>query len=600
MSLLLSTHQLEKSMGDRQLFSGLSFGVQEKQKIALLGSNGAGKSTLLKILAGQEDFDGGEVSPRKNLKMAYVAQEEQFDENQTAQKVAENALIAFGFDSEQAAIQASIYLSMAGFEKAETLCKELSGGWKKRLNIAIALAKDPDLLLLDEPTNHLDWEGILWLEDQLKVFEKAFLIVSHDREFLKNQCQEFMEINPLYADGFLHLKCSYEKFLEKKQEYLENQLSLQESLSNKARRETEWLRAGVKARTTKSQSRIKEAHQLLENLGQLKARTRSAQARVNIQIEAAGKSSKKLIECKDLNIHYDDKMILENFNITWGPNKCIGLLGENASGKTSLLKVLAQQATNYKGHLFHADELRIVYFDQKRTQLDPTSNILEYLGDGADHVTFKDRSLHVAAYAAQFLFDSHRVHLPISRLSGGEQARLLIAKLLLQPADVLLLDEPTNDLDIQTIEMLEESLLQFPGLSILVSHDRYFLKNLCQDFLSLDGKGNWQNYPDMEQWLKFRKNSTEPTHNIEPEPKKKTKPKVKISYNDKKKFENIETEIATAEAELATAQQAVESNTDFSDHVKTQNLIDTMNEKQKKLDDLFVFWEEMEEKLSNK
>jgi ATP-binding cassette subfamily F protein uup len=581
-------------MGDRTLFSNLSFGLHEKQKRALLGPNGAGKSTLLKILSQQETYEGGEVTYKKNLRMAYVAQEDQFPEKRSVLEIASERLESSGFDKSQSGVQAAIYLSMAGFTSLEESISKLSGGWRKRLSLAIALAQEPELLLLDEPTNHLDWEGILWLEDQLKVFGNSFLVVSHDREFLKNLCHEFMEINKLYKDGVFINQGTYEQFLEKKEGYLQGQLAQQASLSNKVRRETEWLRAGIKARTTKSQSRIKEAHQLIDDLSEMKSRTQSVSQQMKIRIDSAGKKSKKMIACDSLSISYGDKTILDNFECVWGPQQCIGLLGDNGSGKTSLLKVLAKKANNYQGSLFHAEDLKIVYFDQKRESLSREENLLDYLGDGSDHVQFLGRSLHVASYASQFLFDSHRMNLPIGRLSGGEQARLLIAKLLLQPADVLILDEPTNDLDIETLEILESSLSQFPGLCILVSHDRYFLKNLCHQFLALDGEGGWQVYAEVRQWLRNRKTKEEKKTSPKKSPSPKTR--VKLSYQDKRKLENIEDEIAKAEGELAQAQKALESFTDFSDHAKMNELTKTMNDKQKSLDALFEFWQEMEEK----
>jgi ABC transport system ATP-binding/permease protein len=614
MSLLLTAHQVEKTMGTEQLFHELSFSIHERQKIALLGPNGAGKSTLLKMLVGIETTDGGDISTKKNLKMAYVPQEDSFPQDSTIQEVTTQALIKDGLPADEAEIQATIHLSIVGFEEFDKKVKILSGGWRKRLSLAIAFAKEPELLLLDEPTNHMDWDGILWLEDQLKSFKKALLIVSHDREFLKNQCQEFMEINRLYKNGYFSLKCSYEEFLEKKQEYIQMQQNMQDSMANKARREVDWLRAGVKARTTKSSSRIKEAHQLLDNLEQVKKRNFSARSKVNIEIDSSGKKSKKFLEIKDLNIAYGDKKILENFDILLGPKMRIGLLGNNASGKTSLLRVISGLADNYSGSVYKAEGLKFVYFDQKREALDQNANLLKYLGDGSDFVQFKDRSIHVASYAAQFLFHSQKMQLPISRLSGGEQARLLIAKLLLQPADILVLDEPTNDLDIDTIEILEQSLTEFPGLVLVVSHDRYFLKSLCTKYLSLDGRGGWNIFADMHQWFVWQNQTTHsigdksdnPTlsafpksgSSLEEDNKTNHNKKLKISYKDKRQWETIEADIAQAENAVQEAQSALDANTDFSDHTQVEKLVKILSEKQKKLDELFVFWEKME-KLMN-
>ncbi len=597
MSLLISIQKVEKTMGDRRLFHNLSFGINDKEKIALLGPNGAGKSTLLKILAGIEPADEGEVSPRRNLKLAYVPQEDSFPEQLSAIECILKELQQFGLDEDTCQVQASVYLSMAGFENHNISISKLSGGWKKRLSLAIAFAKDPDLLLLDEPTNHLDWDGIEWLEGQMQTFNNSVLIISHDRKFLNNQCQSFMEINALYEDGYFHLKGDYENFLEKRKEYQEQQIKKQESLGNKARREVEWLRAGVKARTTKSQSRIKEAHQLLEDLGDIKQRNFSGNRKSQIQIEEGGKRSKKLIETKNLEVFYGENILLKDFNLTMGPKQCIGVLGDNASGKTSLLKVLAQEVDNFRGTLFHAENLKIVYFDQKRASLNQDINLMEYLGDGSDHVTLNGRSLHVASYASRFLFDSQKMNLPIKRLSGGEQARLLIAKILLQPADALILDEPTNDLDITTIELLEESLKQFQGLTLLVSHDRYFLNECCDKYIALDGKGNWQIYPNLDQWLRDRNpiqvTKKKTTDQVE---QKKVTEKIKLSYNEKRFLENIEETLLIEEGQLEDCKKAVADHQDYSDHAKTQSLVSSLDEQQRKVDNLYQQWQILEEK----
>lgn len=586
-------------MGSQKLFDQLSFGIHEKQKIALLGPNGAGKSTLLKILAEQEPPDQGEISPRKNLTMAYVPQEDQFDANVSILEAACQKLIEFGLDPNEVEVQASIQLSIVGFESFDKKISTLSGGWRKRLSLAIAFAKEPELLLLDEPTNHMDWDGILWLEGQLKNFKNAFMIVSHDREFLRNQCEQFMEINRLYKSGYFSIESSYEDFLTKKEDYIKTQQNLQESMSNKARREVEWLRAGVKARTTKSQSRIKDAHQLLNNLQEVKQRNFAARSKVNIEIDSAGKRSKKYIEIKQLDIAYGENKILNRLDLLLGPKTCIGLLGDNASGKTSLLKVIAGVADNFDGSLFRADGLKFVYFDQKRESLDQNINLLEYLGDGADHIQFKGRSIHVASYAAQFLFHSQKMNLPIAKLSGGEQARLLIAKLLLQPADVLVLDEPTNDLDISTIEILEQSLLDFPGLVIVVSHDRYFLKSICQKYLSLDGKGGWNLFADMSQWLKSRNKNEINISAKETKVKKQSSKKVKLSYKEKRQMETIEEDIALAEKELQMAQDNMDKNDNFSDHEVMKALVTSLEEKQARVDELYTFWQNIEEKMNS-
>ena len=598
MSLLISVFEIEKSVGDKTLFSELSFGLHEKQRVALLGPNGSGKSTLLKILNGQDSSDSGKVSPKRNLQMAYCSQLDFFPEDQSIKVIAETDLRKFGMSPDHAEIQAAIYLSMAGFEDLSVTPKHLSGGWKKRLSLAIAFACEPELLLLDEPTNHLDWEGIEWLEGQLKTFTNTIFMVSHDREFIKNQCTEFMEISPIYKDGTLFLKDSYDKFLEKRADYLESLKSQKESLGNKARRELDWLRAGVKARTTKSQSRIKEAHQLFDQVDDVKTRHSAASKNLQIKIESAGKKSKKLIELKELSIAYPKKKIVDDLNLLLGPNTCLGILGDNGSGKTSLLKVIAREAENFKGELFHADGLKIVYFDQKRDAMESGQSIAQYLGEGSDHVSLGEKSLHVAAYASQFRFENTKLNQPVEKLSGGERARLMIAKLLLQPADLLILDEPTNDLDIETIEKLEESLSGFPGAVLLVSHDRSFLSNTCNKFLALDQESGWEFYADLNQWLTQRTSTKNPSSAKDKNKVKQTE-KVKLSYKEKKQWETIETDIAKAETKVQELQNDLDSNTNFDDHEKIQKLVDALEQAQTKLDKLYQTWEELEIKMDS-
>lgn len=584
-------------MGSKLLFDGLSFGVSERERLGLLGPNGAGKSTLLKILAGLETPDEGEVAASKGLRVAYVAQESTFPEEEILTSIVKKDLIATGMEDMEAEVQATIYLSMVGFEDLEKKVNALSGGWRKRLSLAIAFAQDPDLLILDEPTNHMDWDGILWLENWLSSYKKAFLLVSHDRVFLEKLCNKTMEINRLYKDGYLSFDCGYQKFLERKAEYIQSQMNLQDSMSNKARREVDWLRAGVKARTTKSRSRINDAHQLLDDLSQVKMRNQSAKAKVRVEIDAAGRLSKKLIELKGFNLSYGENQLIKNLDLLLGPKTCLGLLGANGSGKTSLLKVIAGDANNYTGELFRADGLKVVYFDQKREALPQNQTLIEFLGDGSDHTIFKGQSVNVAAYASRFLFASDKMNLKISQLSGGEQARLLIAKLLLQPADVLILDEPTNDLDIDSIEVLEESLAKFPGLVILVSHDRYFLSVLCQKLLALDGQGGWTHFADINQWLsaKQKESRSETTPTKEPT-KTPNKQKVKLSYKEKRQLETIDQDIETAEKELAKAQAELEKPEVYSDREKMQKSAQRAQEKQKTLDDLYEIWSNLEEK----
>lgn len=588
-------------MGSKLLFEGLSLGINEGEKIGLIGPNGAGKSTLLKLLAGVDTPDEGEVNRRKNLNMAFVAQEPLFESESGARTYLAKRLENLGMDHFDAEIKASMSLSMAGFTDLEVPIQTLSGGWRKRLSIALAIAQEPDVLILDEPTNHMDWDGILWLENYLKSFKRSIVLVSHDRTFLDNVTNRIVEIHRLYRDGYLSFDCSYHEFISKKEEYIKTQMALQDSMSNKARREVEWLRSNAQARTTKQQARIKEAHALLDDLDTIKSRNSSVHSKTRLEIDATGRKSKKLIELKDLTVNFGDKVLVKNLNIALGPGKCLGLLGDNGTGKTSLLKVIQGTATNFTGEVKRAEDLKIVYFDQKREELPLNESLIQFLGDGSDYVVFKDASVHVNSYASRFLFSAEKMQLKISQLSGGEQARLLIAKLLLQPADILILDEPTNDLDIDTIEILESTLSGYVGLILLVSHDRYFLGQLCDQYLALNGAGSWATYAEIGQWLRERasKDSNSKKSNDTVSASSASKNKVRLSYKEKMALETIETDIASAEQDVEKAQSALADPAVLADRGRLTQATAEFETRQKRVDELYELWGALEEKKKN-
>lgn len=629
MTPLVSLNQIQITMGSKLLFEDLSLGIFDNEKIGLIGPNGAGKSTLLKIISGLEKPDKGEVNVRRNLKISYLSQTSTFDDQKTVTQYIVDHLIQKHFMNEtDAEVQAAIELSMAGFENTDQKISELSGGWRKRLAMATCLAEDPDLLILDEPTNHMDWDGIMWLERTLQSLKKPYVLVSHDRIFLNQLTTRTIEINPLYSEGYLSFNAPYFDFLLKKEEYVEAQMKLQKVLSNKAKREIDWLRAGVKARTTKSSARMKDAYELIDQLKDVKQRNFSGQMTTRLEIDATQRKSKKLIEIINLNIgfkdndndkdknkeidknkdRYKDKVLIKDLNIVLGPKYGLGIIGQNGSGKTTFLKTLQNPELALSGTLKTAEDLKIVYFDQKRETLPLEKNLMQFLGDDSDQVVFKDKSMHVASYASRFLFTAEKMHLKIAHLSGGEQARLLIAKLFLQPADVLILDEPTNDLDIDTIEVIEQTLSEFEGLLLVVSHDRKFLKELCHNYLVFEGDGNWANYANLDQWLKDNKKtlgfgkaeSVSKSLPIDVPVVKKTS--AKLSYKDKLALETIEEDIHKAEEALLLASQELE-NLNNSKSSNNSNLKDQLNLKiealtkaQAEVDRLYALWNELESK----
>ena len=588
----ITAKEISKTLGTKTLFEDLSLTISEGERIGLIGTNGAGKSTLLKILADQMSYDTGEIKYKKKLFISYVPQEEIFSTDQSILETVK-AHLQQGprrLSEDESLLRAQIYLSQFGFEDLETQVSKLSGGWKKKLSLLKSFAEEPDLIILDEPTNHLDWEGIFWLESYLKNQFSSYIIVSHDREFLNNLTNKTIELSRAFPEGYLDSATPYYEFIKHKEELLRIQGKTQKVLKNTAKKETQWLNAGVKARTTKNQGRIKEAHKLLDELEEVKERNRHNLRRSNITVQDSDRKTKKLIEVENLDISYPGSLLIEKLSFTLGPSSCLGLIGHNGSGKTSLIKeLLNTKNPNVK----HAHDLKIVYFSQLKESLPEEGNLMDYLGDGSKYVVFKDQNIHVAAYASQFLFDSEKMTVPITALSGGEKARLNLAKILLKPADVLIFDEPTNDLDVETIEVLENIISKFNGLSLLVSHDRRFLKKLCTKYLYIDGKGNWCFYATLEQSLDALKNintnseKTTSTTTKEPEAKKNKK----LSYNDKKFLEDVENIILTAEEEIESINKKLNEAVLEKDSEKIQSLSVLLSDQQKKVSDLYAKWE---------
>ncbi len=497
MALLLNAQELEIRYGPEALFRNLSFNISEGDRTGLIGPNGSGKSTLLEILAGRRRPDKGAVAPRKNTKLSYVAQIADFAKGETIRTVVRKALDRAQVPEAERERLEGETLGRAGFTDFDILAEALSGGWRKRLAIAEALVARPDILLLDEPTNHLDLAGIEWLERLLQNAAFACVVVSHDRYFLENAVTEVAELNRVYPDGILRVGGKYSAFLEKKSEFLAAQARHQEALENRVRNEIAWLRRGPKARATKAKARIDNAYELIGELKDLNSRTRTSSA--DIDFTATERATKRLVSFEHVAFGYGERTIVKDLNFAITAGTRVGLVGPNGSGKTTLLRLLLGQMEPQGGVINPAPSLRVVYFEQDRT-LDPELTLRRALAPDGDSVIYQDRTIHVASWAARFLFTSEQLSQPVKRLSGGERARVLIAKLMLESADLLLLDEPTNDLDIETLEILEESLLEFRGALVLVTHDRFMLDRVSTVVLGLDGQGNNERFADYSQW----------------------------------------------------------------------------------------------------
>ncbi|HEY6386162.1 MAG TPA: ABC-F family ATP-binding cassette domain-containing protein, partial [Candidatus Acidoferrum sp.] len=494
---IISAQGLSKKYGVAPLFKNISFTVTERDRIGVIGPNGSGKSTLLEMLCGKTKPDSGDVAMRKGTRLSYVKQISEFAAGVTIQAVIESALDRVFMPQSERAARSAETLGRAGFTDLEIPAATLSGGWRKRLAIAEALVQNPDILLLDEPTNHLDLAGIEWLEKLLQKAAFASVVVSHDRYFLENVTNEIVEIDRAYEDGALRVKGNYSTFLEAKEEYLHAQRNRQEALENRVHTEIEWLRRGPKARTTKAKDRIDKAHKMIGDLAEVKTRTGTRTAQIDFS--STNRQTKQLIQLVGVTGAVGYRVLFENLNFTVTSGMRVGLVGPNGSGKTTLLRLLRGDLQPGAGKIRKAEPLRVVYFDQNR-ELDPDLLLRRALAPDSDAVIYQDQVIHVASWASRFLFTGEDLNRRVGKLSGGERARVLIAQLMLQPAGVLLLDEPTNDLDIPTLEILEESLLEFRGALVLVTHDRYMLDRVSTIVLGFDGLGGIERFADYSQW----------------------------------------------------------------------------------------------------
>ncbi|HVS34277.1 MAG TPA: ABC-F family ATP-binding cassette domain-containing protein, partial [Gemmataceae bacterium] len=488
MTLLLSVQGLTKSYGHRPLFAGLSLDLRAGERVGLVGPNGAGKSTLLRLLAGREDPDAGARSARRGARVGYVAQDDAFAPGQTVRTVLLSALAEEPIEEHERETWAAATLTQMGFTDADQPADILSGGWRKRLALARELVRKPDLLLLDEPTNHLDLPGIAWLQRLLRATPLGYLAATHDRAFLRAVADEVIEISRVYPTGYFRCTGCYDDFILQREEFLAGQASRQESVANQVRRETEWLGRKAAARTRKASSRIEDAARRREELEELKYRNAAAGAAA-FDFVATGRPTRKLLAAAGVAKSRGGRPLFSGLDLTLWPGSKLGLLGPNGSGKSTLLRVLGGELAPDGGTVTPAGGLRIVLFEQGRATLDPAATLRRALCPNGDAVMMAGRPQHVAARAKQFLFRPEQLEAPVGSLSGGEQARVRLAQLMLQPADLLLLDEPTNDLDIPALEVLEDALQEFTGALVLVSHDRALMDRLCTEVVGLDGRG---------------------------------------------------------------------------------------------------------------
>jgi ATP-binding cassette subfamily F protein uup len=646
---ILNAQSLTKQFGAKPLFHDISLTVEDGDRIGLIGPNGAGKSTLLAILAGQLEPDTGEMAVRRQARAAYVPQNSVFAPGLSIRQVLERALAATHVNENEREGRLRELSGRAGFTDlrpddadlslgAPNLSAEaasLSGGWRKRLAITEALLGEPEVMLLDEPTNHLDLAGIEWLEALLASSSFAAVTVSHDRYFLESTSSEIIELNRVYADGLLRVKGNFSHFLEEKEAYLDSQSRQQDSLRNRVKTEIEWLRRGPKARAGKSKARIGTAHAMIGKLAAMDERT--TVNTTGIDFEASHRKTKRLVEFKNVacavpaspaekaaeKLHPERgggfnpriepanrpgalapeaRRLFTGLNFILTAGMKVGLVGPNGSGKTTLLRLLRGELEPAEGTIRRATALRLVYFSQMR-ELDESLTLRRALAPEGDSVIHQGRVVHVASWAARFLFTSEQLNQPVRNLSGGERARVLIAKLMLEPADVLLLDEPTNDLDIPTLEILEDNLLDFPGALVLVTHDRYLLNRVSSTVLGLDGRGHAGRFADYGQWEDWMAEQ-EKAAQLKPEQKTNSansastanSAKKKLSYLEAREFAAIEKHVEKSDARLAKARTSIEDPAIASDADALQKALKELDAAQHESDTLYARWAELTEK----
>ncbi|MBI9088558.1 MAG: ABC-F family ATP-binding cassette domain-containing protein [Desulfobacterium sp.] len=593
MTLVFSYRSIFKSYGDTPVFDNLTINFEDDERLGLIGSNGSGKSTLLKLVADEDTPEQGERYLKKNTRLVYLPQKDKLDPDKTIQETLFDGLAQENLDDQEQYRRVKKMIGLGGFADASQACGTLSGGWRKRLAITRAVSLAPDILMLDEPTNHLDISGILWLEALLRDPDFAFVVVSHDRCFLEAVCKTVTELGRCYPEGFLKINGGYTTFIKEQARVLETQMRQEEVLSNKMKRETEWLRQGAKARSTKAKYRIDQADKLDDELSNIKIRNRQTD-RVKIDFNATHRKTKKLLTCEDIGKSLGDRQLFSKINLELLPGTRLGLVGDNGCGKTTFMNIIEGTLEPDQGSVKRADKLKVAVFDQNRSRLDPDITLKQALSPAGDAVVYNGQSVHVASWAKRFLFTPKQLTLPVRRLSGGEKARILIANIMLQPADLLLLDEPTNDLDIPSLEILEQSLVEFPGAIVLVSHDRFLLDRVATRVLHFDGNGGTGLYADCTQCLTPKAPVKKAKKTDKAKPVKNQRKSIKFSYKDKFELEQIETKILGAETEVSELELAMEDQLVMSNPEKLKDVCSRLQQGQESVERLYARWEELE------
>ncbi|MCJ7435849.1 MAG: ATP-binding cassette domain-containing protein [Anaerolineales bacterium] len=600
---LISLQEVSLGFGGPRLLEEVSLQIEQGESVGLLGRNGMGKSTLLKLVNGDIYPQSGAVSRQQNLRTAYLPQEVPAG---ITGKVFD--IVAGGLDTPhdehhwQGQLQVEQVISRMQLDAAMQF-EFLSAGMKRRVMLARGLVRDPELLLLDEPTNHLDIASIDWLEDFLKRWSGTLLFVTHDRVFLQKLTTRIIELD---RGRLFDWNCNYTTFLERKEAMLTTEAEQNILFDKKLAQEEIWIRKGIEARRTRNEGRVRA----LKRLREQRLERRERPGKVRMQIQAEKRSGKLVIEAENISYAFGDQPVVSDFTTTIQRGDKVGIIGPNGSGKTTLLRLLLGELTPQSGTVEHGTNLEIAYFDQLRAQLDDSKSVLDNVGQGSDSVTINGRTRNLNVYLEDFLFTRDRVNAPISALSGGERTRLLLARLFAQPANLLVLDEPTNDLDVETLEILEDLLLDYEGTLLLVSHDRAFLNNIVTSTLAMDGVGNitetvggYDDWQRQNESAKPESKPRRPTISAENDSQSSYEStSKKLSYKEQRALESQQRElielpqrIETLEADIHALSVAMADPKFYQkDNAEIALEVNRLNQLQEELARAYHRWEELE------
>ncbi|XYB86208.1 ABC transporter ATP-binding protein [Vibrio parahaemolyticus] len=631
---LLTIHNAQLAFGDHPLLDRAEFALQENERVCLVGRNGAGKSTLMKVLAGDILLDDGKIQITQDVVVSRLEQDPPRNQEGTVYEYVSGGLAEIGeqlkiyhdlldlvaqdpsekninrlakiqeqldhsnawrFDDRVKNVLSALKLS------PDTLLRDLSGGWQRKAALARALVCDPDVLLLDEPTNHLDVTTIEWLENFLKDFKGSIIFISHDRAFIKSMATRIVDLDRGQLSSF---PGDYDNYLLEKEEMLRVEEMQNAEFDKKLAQEEVWIRQGIKARRTRNEGRVRALKKLREE----RRDRREVQGKVNLNIDDASRSGKIVFEAENVSFAYDGKQIVDNFSFNIMRGDRIALIGPNGCGKSTVLKLLLGQLEAQSGRLHCGTKLEVAYFDQYREILDPEKTVIDNLADGKQEVMVGGRQRHALSYLQDFLFAPKRARTPVKALSGGEKNRLLLARILLKPNNLLILDEPTNDLDIETLELLEEMLANYQGTLLLVSHDREFVDNTVTTSWIFEGDGVIEEfvggYHDAKQQrdqalaVRFSKEKPAKKEKVVEETPKTTQPKnnsKKLSYKLQRELEALPAKLEQLESDIETLQEQVNDPEFFAKPVEqTQPVLEQLAALEQELEIAFERWEELE------